>query len=151
MKNPPRMRPGVKAFIVHNGKILVAKEKFIERGKERIIYDIPGGGIDPGETLHEALRREVMEEVGLEVEVEQPVGGWDFTFYNDTTKEEVHVINVAYQCRLIGEPNIDTTHNPALYENIFETGWMSKEELLGEKLFGHEDMFKALENVRIDS
>ena len=65
MKSTTRIRPSAKAFIVHAGKILVVKEKVINDGLERIIHDVPGGGIEPGESSHDALLREVMEEVGL--------------------------------------------------------------------------------------
>lgn len=50
------------------GVLLVANRRVIG-GEPRVVWDLPGGGVLPGETLHEALRREMREETGLEVSV----------------------------------------------------------------------------------
>lgn len=57
--------PTVGALIVNEeGKILLAKShKWFDK------YTLPGGHIEVGETMEEALKREVREEVGLDVEV----------------------------------------------------------------------------------
>src|SRR6266496_5814072 len=57
--------PTVGALIVNReGKILLAKShKWFDK------YTLPGGHIEVGETMEEAVKREVREEVGLDVEV----------------------------------------------------------------------------------
>jgi glycerophosphoryl diester phosphodiesterase len=57
----PRRR--VTLFFVRNGKLLL-----IERYRDGAVYTvIPGGGVDPGETVQAAALREAHEETGLEV------------------------------------------------------------------------------------
>ncbi len=62
-----------KAIIEHNGKILLVKEAPNNEGTNPGLWDLPGGRIAFGEKPIDALRREVREEVGLDIEVERPV------------------------------------------------------------------------------
>jgi 8-oxo-dGTP pyrophosphatase MutT (NUDIX family) len=62
-----RVRSAAKAIIVEAGKLLVLKMEGVPG--EGPWYALPGGGQKAGETLEEALRRECLEELGLEVEV----------------------------------------------------------------------------------
>lgn len=50
--------------------LLVLRSDAPETGR----WTLPGGRVEPGETLHEALVREVREETGLEIRVEVEVG-----------------------------------------------------------------------------
>ncbi len=64
-KNPQRYpEPTVGGFIVNSkGEILLCRsEKWLDK------YTIPGGHIELGERIEEALKREVKEEVGLDIE-----------------------------------------------------------------------------------
>ena len=60
---------GVFGFLeTAEGVLLVANRRVID-GKEQVVWDLPGGGVEPGETLGEALEREMREETGLAVSV----------------------------------------------------------------------------------
>ena len=69
-----RIRVGVNAAIIRGGEIL-AVEFEDESGYH---LNLPGGGVDVGESLHEALVREVREETCLEVAVGRLLLVWEY-------------------------------------------------------------------------
>ena len=68
----------MKAFIVNSGKVLIIKEAEYDDGQNEDKWSLVGGRVDPGEEHLESLRREIREEVGLEVDIGSPVttGEW---------------------------------------------------------------------------
>jgi putative (di)nucleoside polyphosphate hydrolase len=78
-KREPKFRPNV-AGILRNrdGKILIC-----ERIHVRNAWQFPQGGVDEGETLEEALARELWEEIGLDEKdfrIVQKRGGYRYHF-----------------------------------------------------------------------
>lgn len=62
----PDTRNAVRALIVKNDHVLMLRKDGGVRGEG---FALPGGSQDAGETLHEALKRECFEELGVHVEV----------------------------------------------------------------------------------
>ena len=63
---PPRPILAVSAAVFREGRVLVAR-----RAREPMLgrFSLPGGVVEAGETLEEAVARELSEEVGIEAEV----------------------------------------------------------------------------------
>lgn len=55
------IRPSVRGILIRNGRIAMVYSRKYN------YYKFPGGGIEQGESLHQALLREVAEESGLQV------------------------------------------------------------------------------------
>jgi len=56
----------MKAFMIHQGKVLIIRESGkYDEGTREGQYDILGGRIEPGEHFMESLIREIKEETGL--------------------------------------------------------------------------------------
>jgi 8-oxo-dGTP diphosphatase len=58
-----KVRPSI--ALVENNQILLMRYRYGETD----VYNLPGGNVDKGETLTETVVRELMEELGIEVEV----------------------------------------------------------------------------------
>lgn len=89
---------GVGAVIVHQGRVLL-----VRRGTEplRGRWSIPGGLIEVGEMLREAVVREVREETGLEVEPLELVELLD-RIHREGERVRYHYVIADYLCRVTG-------------------------------------------------
>lgn len=62
--------PAVSVAVVRGDRVLLVRRA---RPPSQGLYAFPGGKVDPGETLEQAARRELMEETGLEANAFRPV------------------------------------------------------------------------------
>lgn len=102
---PDRPSVGVGAVVIHDGRVVL-----IRRGKEplRGRWVIPGGTVEAGETLHEALVREVREETGLAVRPTEVVLVFDRILRHDG-ELRYHYVIIDYLCEyLSGTPRAAT-------------------------------------------
>lgn len=67
------IRNSAKAIVVQGGKILLNRC----RSRFGVYYALPGGGQKVGETLEEAIRRELLEETGLSVTPQRLAGVYE--------------------------------------------------------------------------
>ena len=68
----PRPQLAVSAAIFRNNKVLLVRRA---RSPGKGFYSLPGGRVEFGESLHQALRREVDEETGLQIDI-VGLAGW---------------------------------------------------------------------------
>lgn len=76
----------------------------VERGHEPLegYWSLPGGAVEVGERLEEAVRREVREETGLEVELVSMVEVFERIMRDADGRSEYHYVLVDYLCRVSG-------------------------------------------------
>jgi mutator protein MutT len=105
---------GVGAVIVDpQGRLFLARRGPAARN-ERGLWEFPGGSVEFGERLADALRREIREEYGMEIQVGPLLDVADHILAD----EGQHWVSPAYVCSLLsGEPRILEP------EKCSEIGW----------------------------
>lgn len=121
-----RQRTIVCPVIQNEGEYLLCKMA-ADRGVFPGQWAISGGGMEPGETMEEALRREIGEELGDALEITE-VKPWTFRddvrvkTYADGTTEQIYMIYLIFDCV---SANRDITFN----EEFQEVAWVKPEAL----------------------
>ncbi len=114
---------GVGGVVVRDGRVLL-----VRRGKEPLYgrWVVPGGTVELGETLEEALVREMEEETCLRVEPLEVLTVFD-RIQRDGSRVVYHYVIVDYLCRFrSGEARAAS--------DALEVTWASPEELAGYDL-----------------
>jgi 8-oxo-dGTP diphosphatase len=95
---PEAPRVGVGAVIVHESRVLL-----VQRGREPLKghWSLPGGLIELGESLQNAVVREVEEETGLRVEPLELIELLD-RIHREEDRVRYHYVIADYLCRVTG-------------------------------------------------
>jgi len=92
----------LKACIEYKGKVLILREaKSYTDGANIGQYDIPGGRMKPGESVHKVLKREVLEETGLKIDILSPlkVSEW----FPVVGGQHWQVVGVFFRCQAFSD------------------------------------------------
>lgn len=122
VKNDPKI--GAKGLILFKGKYLL----MLRSGKEKIMpfmWDIPGGGIETGETISEALIREIKEETGINISASKifPVKNWT------VKKDRIEIGGTDFLCVLENYQKIKLSPEHIRAEWFSEKEIMESEEM----------------------
>jgi 8-oxo-dGTP diphosphatase len=120
---PTRPYLAVSAAIFRDGRVLI-----VQRGRPPAygLYTLPGGVVELGETLEEAIVREVREETGLEIAPLELVGFRQAIARDAEGRVERHFVILPFAARWIqGEISLN--------EELAEAQWLTPAGLAGLK------------------
>lgn len=117
----PRLRPAARAVVLdEHDRILLLRFEFDDRLR---VWAAPGGGVEPGESAHDALDRELREEIGLAAPADPP------HLWHQVVVAEGHangydgVINDYFLIRV---------------DSFIPSGTMNADQLRAENVHGHK-------------
>jgi 8-oxo-dGTP diphosphatase len=122
---------GVGAVIVAADAAQGPRVLLIRRAQEPLKgeWSLPGGAVELGETLEEAIRREVLEETGLTVEVGEVVKAFDRIARDAQGCLRFHYVLVDFLCRVTGGAAGEPTVSCA--SDALEARWAGPADLGG--------------------
>jgi len=94
------IRPGVAAVIFSPEGVL------LQRRDDNRLWGLPGGGVEPGESVTEAVIREVFEETGLRVEPRRLIGVYSAPEHHQIITypdgNVIHYVSSVFECTVTG-------------------------------------------------
>ena len=111
LTNYPRLSPSIIVSVIKDERILLARSDRFPEG----MYSVLAGFVEPGESLEECVQREIVEEVGIEVENIQYFGSQNWPF--------PHSLMIGFTADYLrGEISVDN-------DEIVDADWFSVQEL----------------------
>jgi ADP-ribose pyrophosphatase YjhB (NUDIX family) len=118
---PQRPFLAVSAAIVRDGKVLVVRRA---RNPALHLYTLPGGAVEAGETLVQAVTREVREETSLEVDPVALAGNREVIVRDAQGRVERHFVILCFAARW-------RSGETSLNEELDDARWLDPAELSG--------------------
>jgi len=136
-------RPSAYGLLIEDGKILLSRQW---DG-----YDFPGGGIEIDETIEDALKREFIEETGLNIEPITAIHA-ETDFFNPDYAEKYkgqfwNCIMIYYLVKKTGGELTTANFCDTEKEYADMPVWMGLDEIYGKKFFNSVDSVKLIEKA----
>ena len=130
-----QIKLAVSASIFRDGRVLIVRRA---KPPAKGLYSLPGGRVEFGETVHEALHREIREETALEVEI-IGLAGWREIL--PAPGNDGHYLVLSFASRWIaGEPRLN--------DELDDFSWVAPAEISAfSTTEGLEDIIRAAENL----
>lgn len=116
---PDRPILAVSAAIIRSGRLLLVLRA---RPPSAGLFSLPGGAVESGETLTDALKREIREELNLDIEPVALAGYREAIVRDADGRAERHFVILAFAARLVGG-------EPRRNEEISEIRWVGPAEI----------------------
>ena len=127
----------VGAAVCHDGQVLI-----VQRGRSpsKGVWTVPGGAVHLGETMKEAVAREIREECAIEVQVDEVVGILDNVIRDEDGRVRYHYAIVDFAARYVNgvlRPN----------DELMDAAWITPDQFdtYGVPDKAREVILKALE------
>ena len=118
----------VAAIIIHDGKVFSTQRGY---GEFKDGWEFPGGKMEPGETMQQALERELREELAIKVKATDEIKMVDYTY------PKFHLIMHCIKTTIVeGEPNL-LEHEAAVWvdkAHIDEVAWLPADLVVIEEV-----------------
>ena len=129
-------RPSVYGVLIENNKIMLSKQW---DG-----YDFPGGGIELGETIPEALRREFHEETGIRIKIGKLVNFEENFFEFRYQKLRSHSFLFYYTCKKIGGDPSEQHLTEEEKAYCGEAEWIDLKDIKKIKFYNNVDSIEII-------
>jgi 8-oxo-dGTP diphosphatase len=111
---PERPYLAVSAAILRDGKVLIVRRA---RPPSQDLFTLPGGAVETGETLAEAVVREVREETALTIEPVELAGFREVLLRDEAGRIERHFVVLCFAARYV-------SGTPTPNEELAELRWI---------------------------
>ncbi|MDO4546794.1 MAG: NUDIX domain-containing protein [Clostridia bacterium] len=121
------IRNSAKALVIRDGKILLNRC----RARYGVYYALPGGGQKYGETLSDAIKRELLEETGFSVTPQRMAGVYEAITHRRNSIPD-HKVYFFFLCTLNSAAPLNPTHRD---DYQLSSEWVDLSEAASGRLF----------------
>lgn len=136
------MRTSARAIIIQNGELLTMFRHREKDGKVKEYYVIPGGGREEGEKLEDTVKRELQEEMNVEIKVLGYLGKRE----DDETFAHYFHCQIINGTPILGGEELDRMNKA----NFYEPRFVSISEIDSLDMNGKEFVKMAMKNKYIE-